>query len=51
MHEPRHEPQPIADQVMAKCICGWREPVSTYGYPTRESLWAELHKRYKAHLT
>jgi hypothetical protein len=49
-HYPRHEPQPIADQVMAGCMCGWREAVSIHDYPTRETLWAEVERRYKSHL-
>ena len=27
------EPQPIADQVMAKCSCGWRKALSLYDFP------------------
>jgi hypothetical protein len=27
-HITKIEPQPIADQLMAMCSCGWRKPVS-----------------------
>lgn len=29
-HKVRTEPQPIADQVMASCSCGWRQAVSAW---------------------
>jgi hypothetical protein len=52
--EQRHtltlEPQPIADQWMAKCICGWRSTASFYEFHNRETLLEELRKRFKEHL-
>ncbi len=29
-HRMSTEPQPIADQVMVKCSCGWRNAVSVF---------------------
>jgi hypothetical protein len=40
-HRLTLEPQPIADQWMAKCSCGWRKAVSLYehahGWQAREA--------------
>lgn len=29
-HEITLKGQPIADQWMAECVCGWRQPISIY---------------------
>lgn len=31
-HDFTAEAQPIADQVMARCSCGWRKAVSLYEF-------------------
>lgn len=46
-HTTSIEPQPIADQWMAKCSCGWRKSFSTYEFddPRAEAeLEAEVHE-------
>jgi|LULG01.1.fsa_nt_gb hypothetical protein len=50
-HHPRHEPQPIADQIMAGCICGWRKPVSLHDHQSRDDLWGAVGREYDNHLT
>ena len=37
--EKRIEAQPIADQIMVSCDCGWREPISVYDHKTVTELW------------
>lgn len=44
------EPQPIADQWMAKCSCGWHSTASFYDFPNRDALLEELRKRFKQHV-
>lgn len=45
------EPQPIADQMMAKCSCGWRKAVSIYevqrGGPSMANIATQLHEQHK----
>ncbi|MGI4876684.1 MAG: hypothetical protein ACRYG4_04290 [Janthinobacterium lividum] len=50
IHRLSAEPQPIADQLMARCSCGWRSGVSFHDFPTRELAWGEVHRRQAAHL-
>ena len=44
------EPQPIADQMMVKCVCGWRQPVSLYEFGTKQAINAEVQRLYEEHL-
>ncbi|WP_157073614.1 hypothetical protein [Sphingomonas soli] len=50
-HTLTREPQPIADQWMAKCSCGWRKPVSFYDFSTREDVFAEIDRLFAQHIT
>lgn len=43
------EPQPIADQWMAKCSCGWRSTESFHETPDRDDLIAVLSLRHEDH--
>jgi len=43
------EPQPMADQWMGKCSCGWRTTVSIYEAPTREATIQEIRRRHAEH--
>nr|WP_312295965.1 hypothetical protein [Brevundimonas diminuta] len=49
-HKLTLEPQPIADQWMAKCSCGWRATESFWTTPDRDDLLAKLKERYQAHM-
>jgi len=49
-HELTLEPQPIADQWMAKCACGWRDTASFYEFDDRDDLLAELRMRHAKHV-
>lgn len=46
----RAEPQPIADQWMIECACGWRSAISVYEQPSRRDVMAEISRRYGAHV-
>ena len=49
-HTLSQEPQPIADQVMVKCSCGWREAVSLWTHHTVAGVQAEIHRVGQEHL-
>lgn len=49
-HKLEIEPQPIADQMMLKCACGWREPVSAMNIQTRDELLDAISKQHLEHL-
>jgi hypothetical protein len=49
MHTLTLEPQPIADQWMARCSCGWRDRLSFHEVEGKEALLAELRRRFKVH--
>lgn len=49
LHLLSKEPQPIADQWMGKCSCGWRTTVSFYEIPDRDQLLEEIDSRHAAH--
>lgn len=48
-HRLSQEPQPIADQVMVKCSCGWREAVTVWGR-TQVGMMNEIKRVGEAHL-
>lgn len=50
LHTLTREPQPIADQWMAKCSCGWRSPVSFWEFDTQEAVFAEIDRRFRDHI-
>jgi len=43
------EPQPIADQWMAKCSCGWRQTESFWKTPDRDALLEKLRTAHRDH--
>lgn len=49
-HALTKEPQPIADQWMGKCTCGWRTTVSFYEIPSRYELLREIDERHARHV-
>jgi hypothetical protein len=46
-HRVTYEPQPIADQWMVRCICGWSSTVSAYEF---DDMAKEAQRRGEAHL-
>jgi len=46
-HDIRVEPQPMADQMMAKCSCGWQSPVSVWDFAQPG---IEAHRRANQHV-
>lgn len=49
-HNLTKEPQPIADQWMGKCSCGWQTTVSAYEISDRDTLLVEIDRRYGEHV-
>lgn len=49
-HKFIREPQPMADQWMAICSCGWRKPVSYYQFDTHAELFAEMDRLFAKHI-
>jgi hypothetical protein len=49
-HKLTSEPQSIADQMMLKCACGWRKPVSTIEFGTRAALLEQAAKLWLEHV-
>lgn len=49
-HKLTFQAQPIADQWMAKCSCGWRSNASLYEFSERDVLLAELRNRFEKHV-
>lgn len=49
-HEITTEGQPIADQIMVRCLCGWRLPVSMWDHRTRDELWAKIREVSESHI-
>lgn len=49
-HKLELESQPIADQWMAKCKCGWWSRESFWDTPDRDELLAKLRERFADHL-
>lgn len=43
------EPQPIADQWMAKCSCGWQMTESFWTTPDRDDLLVKLRAAHVSH--
>lgn len=48
-HTLTKEPQPIADQWMGRCSCGWRTTVSVYEIADRDALLHEIDLRHSDH--
>ena len=48
-HQLILEAQPIADQWMAKCACGWRATASTWEFDDRDTLLGNLRARHEQH--
>lgn len=44
------EGQPIADQLMGKCSCGWRLTASFYEFPTRDEAVAKIDREFATHV-
>lgn len=44
------EPQPIADQWMGKCSCGWRKAVSFWDIEDRDALIAVIRRLHSEHV-
>lgn len=49
-HQISYEAQPIADQWLARCSCGWRANVSAYDFPTRDAVLKEAERVGRDHL-
>lgn len=49
-HRVTTEPQPIAEQIIVKCSCGWRQPVCILDHDTRQSAWNEVTRLGQDHL-
>lgn len=47
-HAVELEPQPIADQWMARCTCGWRAKASAYDFGS--GMKAEVRRLADEHL-
>lgn len=45
-HEIRYTPQPIADQIMVECLCGWRKTASTW----LDDAWREARRLAADHI-
>lgn len=43
------EPQPIADQWMGRCNCGWTTTASFYEFPDRETVISVINTRHAQH--
>lgn len=48
-HRVLIEPQLIADQLMVKCSCGWRVPVSFLDNLESSVTWSKAHELKIAH--
>lgn len=44
------KPQPMADQWMGDCSCGWRRTASLYEFDTREAAIARIELLHRDHL-
>lgn len=44
------EAQPIADQWMGKCYCGWRYTASLYDFDTREAAIKDIRAEHRGHV-
>lgn len=49
-HRLHLEPQPIADQWLGRCACGWVATASSWDYATRDETIAALTLAYAEHL-
>jgi hypothetical protein len=49
-HRLTLEPQPIADQWMAKCDCGWRATESVFDHRNPIGLLDSLKSKHDQHL-
>ena len=44
------KPQPMADQWMGECSCGWRHTASLYQFDTREAAIDDIETAHLIHL-
>lgn len=51
-HKLSYEAQPIADQIMLRCTCGWRKPICFLDFPLGKShlLWEKAKQEFEDHI-
>lgn len=49
-HTLTKRPQPMADQWMGECSCGWRTTVSLYSISDRDAVLTEIARQHGKHI-
>lgn len=50
IHKIENKPQPIAQQIMVQCSCGWRDVVFVFQYEQHNELWDEVKRLRLEHM-